>query len=372
MINFNNDVDFSHAHFHGIQTSITHVQFNGTKTNFSHAKFDTESVSFLMTHFNGTNVDFSYTKFHGSEASFNSTKFHAQKINFAHSVFLSDKILFYEASFMGEINFGHVQFNNFTSFGDAIIDKNAEIEFNSDLSKVSFYNVKIGTNMKFGLYTKWNKQNKIYDEIRLEENDSNGLRLIAGIISQYQGLRDNYEYNFNYEDAGKFFIRESEVLRNYEDPNPFENKTTFSNKLKSAFSKSKKIEEKKSEEEILKIKKKSRFHRYVSIPFVYKHIADYGESYKKPLGILIIIFTYTMLSSAVLQHVENNLDILDAFAYGTSRALGAFVPYLDVADTTDKPWDYAVKAIALPLTGLSFIALKRRFERKYRNTVLGN
>lgn len=388
------ETEFQQTKFNSLDTCFYDVQFNGKKTWFLNAEFNGEETTFrskfygseisfyhsqfcsketnFESEFRGQMTHFEGTKFNGENASFSGSKFYSDETTFKQSQFHNKFIDFSDTRFAGIVSFAETKFKHFTSFRNVNTNTASLILFDSDLSNVSFYETKIGSNIKFGLYTKWNNHNKIYDEMRLE-NDSSENMLVSGIISQYQDLRDNYEFNFNYDEAGKFFIRESEILRNYEDPKPLSaDINDVSQKVKSFFKNTKPSDNKEQKSDELKIKKKNKWSRYVSISFVYKNIADYGESYKKPLGILVMIFLYTVISSSVSQYTDNNLNLIDASTYGVSRALGAFVPYLDVADTTDKPWDYAVKAIALPLTGLAFIALKRRFERKYRNTVIGN
>ena len=36
------------------------------------------------------------------------------------------------------------------------------------------------------------------------------------LLTIYRNLRDNYEYNMKYEEAGQFFIREMNLKRNYD------------------------------------------------------------------------------------------------------------------------------------------------------------
>ena len=38
---------------------------------------------------------------------------------------------------------------------------------------------------------------------------------LTDIKAVYRNLRENYEYRFSYDGAGKFFIREMELKRNY-------------------------------------------------------------------------------------------------------------------------------------------------------------
>jgi hypothetical protein len=120
-----------------------------------------------------------------------------------------------------------------------------------------------------------------------------------------------------------------------------------------------------------KIKRKSKRQRYVSVAYIYKTVGNYGESYKKPFGILGAMFVVTGLYTAVSHHGINHFFTFDALTDGFTKALGMFVPYLDVVGTTDLGLSYVIKTVALPLVGVGFIALKRRFERKYRNTTLG-
>jgi hypothetical protein len=38
---------------------------------------------------------------------------------------------------------------------------------------------------------------------------------LGSVKTIYRNLRENYEYRLRYDEAGKFFIREMELTRNY-------------------------------------------------------------------------------------------------------------------------------------------------------------
>jgi uncharacterized protein YjbI with pentapeptide repeats len=364
------ETDFAGAKFTGKETYFTGAEFTGEITDFTGAKFTGKETDFSFAKFTGEKTIFAGAKFTGEITDFSLAKFTGKETIFAGAKFTGKETYFAGAKFTESVDFDNAIFHSHTFFTYADFGKN-KITFNSSLRNVSFYETRIGNNVRFGLKTKWNKDYKIFDEIRLEQNLHDSNMLIGGIIRQYQDLRNNYEYNFNYDVAGKFFIRESEILRNYQDPDQPANDNTSKSrwKIKLGFFKLKKENEKTTNQEP-KIKRKSKFQRYVSVAYIYKIVGDYGESYKKPFGILGAMFVVTGLYTAFSHHGINHFFTFDALTDGFTKALGMFVPYLDVVGTTDL-LSYAIKTVALPLVGVGFIALKRRFERKYRNTTLG-
>jgi hypothetical protein len=75
---------------------------------------------------------------------------------------------------------------------------------------------------------------KIYDEWLIEEDakkqNTKSPNSLEAVIAEYRNLRENYEYNLRYEDAGQFFIREMELRRKYKQKSllaPIKKKNIF-------------------------------------------------------------------------------------------------------------------------------------------------
>lgn len=252
------------------------VSFGGTKffnrgVTFTRSEFLNEkaSIGFLDMLLSCDDAAFSQMKFYGSVSFFRSefkikkrmlfddTNF-LNKSDFTDTIFDCDDISFtltnfYEVYFkktrFGIVNFNNTEFNiaDFTNskfhneayFKDCKFKKYALFNFvtfellqkifllTNDLSNVSLKNTDI-TRTIFSEHTKFNtdpkEKYKIYDERIFEENISRSIKdktnnnlELEPILSIYRNLRENYEFKMKYEEAGKFFIREMEVRRNYEE-----------------------------------------------------------------------------------------------------------------------------------------------------------
>lgn len=98
--------------------------------------------------------------------------------------------------------------------------------------------------------------------------------------------------------------------------------------------------------------------------YLYYIVADYGESYAKPLGIVGIL-ALSGIILFVLEGYDKDGASNDA-GYVVERIIASIVPYISNHPDSNII-DYILKAATLPFIGISFIALKRRFERKYRH-----
>lgn len=163
-----------------------------------------------------------------------------------------------------------------------------------------------------------------------------GMRLNA-VLAGYRYLRENYEYRLRYEEASEFFIREMELKRTY-----WEN---YSGGLYS-------IEEKH------RLKK-------LSLLGTYHLLSKYGESYRRPTLFAAIIvslstmFLYFTNVDSALKHPINVHILEDAF----KKSVLSFFPF---SAPTDWPAIFSKLLGGLTL-GLLFIALRRKFERRFRH-----
>jgi hypothetical protein len=201
------------------------------------------------------------------------------------------------------------------------------------------------------------------------------------------GLRENYEYRMRYDEAGQFFIREMELKRNYREVPPKEEK-------EDEVKEEPQPEHEKEQEDILDIKRNNWFRRNLfSLTAWYYHLSRYGESIWRPtVAGMVIVFLSTLFwsmqenpqlqpSLPIFQfdNATNNMTSkfvgLDKFGEGThwlkasERSIADFVPLLPLESSIPVGIiDYVIKIVGGAVTfGLIAIALRRRFERRYRH-----
>lgn len=191
--------------------------------------------------------------------------------------------------------------------------------FNGDLSKVSF----AGTNITSPIWRsssmrkcnvsssyksqqadndnrKSNKEKidfKIFDERIIVYG---GIASLESVIAEYRNLRENYEYNLRYEEAGQFFIREMELRRKYKQT---------------------------SSAEGMKIKEKNIFERIFNFAALYYLISDYGESTRKPLAITVSVFSIATLYFWYLKGWSMDVETVSDSIRRTLRAFILFLTY---------------------------------------------
>jgi len=372
---FVGDVNFKKSTFKGI-AYFWNSTF-GEEVNFEECVFKKEAYFWNST-FGGLSYFkrcvFKGVNFSGStfvkKGEFSQSVFE-EEVNFSQIIF-EKEVNFERSKFKGDTDFKGTDFQRIVSFHRVTFDEEREILFDGNLSKISFLNTTIPNKVKFGPNTKWNDDYKIFDEWVIDSTeeeyyDYKNKLFLGDILLEYNNLRENYEYHFKYQEAGKFFIRSSEMLRQYEERGKVKLETSkFRITLKKFLSKIKRRNEKNLDNDGETILKKKWRKRNLNFSRIYKLIGDYGESYLKPLGIVGGVFVVGWAYFTII--CDWNLIICsdDPISYGVKRALAATTPYLSF-DGTIEPLDYIIKATTLPFVGISFIALKRRFERKYRH-----
>ena len=181
---------------------------------------------------------------------------------------------------------------------------------------------------------------------------------IGPILTTYRNLRENYEFNLRYNEAGKFFIREMDLYKNYNIDKSRDNSPLKRNNLIT-----------------------ERF----SATGLYFLLSKYGESVRRPsiFGIIILVGSIIFFGSLPDSFEKISLDSLDTLKnmnlnnLGNStnldqaiqRAWEDFIPLFPVnKDIEFGLVDLAIKVLGGILTfGFIIIALKRRFERKHRH-----
>lgn len=350
---FYEDVTFDHVHFkkltyfeHSIlKKKLSMLYIRASDINFSRTIFN--DADFQKSQFN--DIDFHACKFNSINFQNNTsetTKFTYVKFfnggTFCDSIFLK-KTDFEQAFFLKLTKFHKIQFNEKYTY------------FNGNISNISFMNTDVKS-IHFGNYISWNFDDdsvnnimkksynyKICEERQLE-NNSHSYDNLESIQNICRDLRDNFDHNLQYEKSGKFFIREMELHRNYEDH--VKNNKTF-------------------------IRKKKLLYRYISLSFVYYALAKYGQSYIIPsiiictiifIGILLLSSTCLIELDSILNVMSCNNDIKNAI----TRTISIIPPFYLPKDSLGL-YDYGMRIVLLPLFGLLFISLKRRFERKLRH-----
>ena len=284
---------------------------------------------------------------------------------------------FYRATFNGELEF---DFSNVSMKGNIILTyvslkEQEKVLFNGNLSKASFANTSM-TRVRFGDKVVWGKKErnsgnggkskeeepandnkskvakeridfKIYDERIIEKEvetkNKEPTNSLEAVIAEYRNLRENYEYNLRYEEAGQFFIREMELRRKYKQES---SAAGNENEIRTP-----------------KVKKKNIFERIFSFAALYYFICDYGESTRKPLAITISIFFIATLYFWYLKGWSMDAETISD---SISRTVTSFFPFFSLPENYGF-LDVVLRATMIPMAGLLFITLRRKLERRFRH-----
>ena len=379
-VQFNSDVVFEKVTFQNI------VSFVGTEfctfVKFSECIFERES-HFLSGIYNKS--IFEFNKF--QDCLFSLSIFN--KIDFIGNVFegisefpfckfngdaMFKKNSFYDVSnfsqsnYSKENNFVDNNFEKQVNFRDTYFQNTSNVFFDGNLSTISFYNTDIskiifGTNVSWDIkynpvthfldkikisvrkFKNLNNKFKIQDEKILEHGLESNI-LLESVLDEYRKLRDRFDKQLRYDIAGEFFIREHEMKRKFK---------------KNQIQKNKKNQPLKNQ--------KNWIWRVLSIPAMYYFIGRYGESYRRPLEIVIpgLIFSTFYFWSSGFTNFDNILDNpawIESIKSSILRSLSAFIPFLGFG-THYAISDLLLRLALLPISGTLFIALRRKLERKY-------
>jgi hypothetical protein len=267
---------------------------------------------------------------------------HSTKLN------LKKKADFTEVHFTNEIcphlDFQNVQFD----------DQEHIISLKNNLSEVSFINTDI-RRIRFGEDIKWDDKFKIREERKIEDQlKSNKIAQdieLGDILVIYRYLRENYEFWMRYDEAGEFFIREMEIKRLYKQY---------------------------SDNGQIQIKRKNPIIRNISLTALYYHLSKYGQSISRPVlfGVGIMLLSTLLwltqpnpagdfsVYNIAMPELNNSSNLEVAF----ERGLTNFLPSLSFGTELNVGLlDIAFKIVGGAVTfGLIIIALRRKFERKFR------
>jgi uncharacterized protein YjbI with pentapeptide repeats len=193
----------------------------------------------------------------------------------------------------------------------------------------------------------------------------------GSIQSIYRNLRENYEYRMRYDEAGKFFVREMELKRKFrETPSVSSLKLKFKSIIRLKWDNS------TLPDVTYELKKNNWFRRQFSLTGWYYHLSRYGEAVLWPTlsGIVIVSLSTLYWSMQVnplidpsfigTKQLQNQTHIWKAF----ERSMVDFLPILPFGIRETVFQDYLIKVFGGVLSfGLLAIALRRRFERKFRH-----
>jgi uncharacterized protein YjbI with pentapeptide repeats len=364
--------DFSGTKFHG-EAYFGDANFQG-EANFSMTNFQGKSnfganfqggAYFFGAEFQGV-ANFSEANFQGG------TKFY--------DVTFQGETLFYNSEFYGKTYFSG-KFNGETKFNYVLFEGKEKIYFDIDnLSNVSFMNTDL-TEVRFSDEARWGGKKakedrfKTVDERLLEEkikekDDYTTKYLNLGSIKAvYRSLRENYEYRMRYDEAGQFFIREMELKRKYRE-----------------------VVSPKDGSFKVKVKQNNWFRRnLLSLTGWYYHLSRYEESLWRPTlaGLAIIILSTLFWSTQENPELKPWLPIFqdddtgnvtkfvgfDKFGDGDhwlkafERSIAGFIPLLPLESGIKVGiMDYVIKIVGGAVVfALIAVALRRRFERRYRH-----
>lgn len=369
MTNFDEEVSFRMAQFDGM-TSFFKVKFSRAdfldsifkgKTFFSRTKFNGEAL-FDSAQFSD-NVSFSETKFNGNETNFTNAKFAGEKSTFEKAEFdcnglidfrkikCYNEIIFNDCLFTNNVAFNGADFKDDTRFIDTkflelalfrnVFFKNPrDVYFDGEsIDRVSFLYTDISS-IRLGIKSKRKLKEtnyKIYEESIIRGNTSEEKIPLSGVLALYRNLRENFEYDMEYEEAGQLFIREMNLKRAFK-PNRYDRP----------------------------IEKRDWFSRNFFATGLYYWTSKYGEDFKRP-----VIITASAIFVATVFFLYFGYE--DTPIGALERSAKAFSPTFDLPETTSDTSkaltavDYLLKVIFLPIAATIFIALRRRLERRFRH-----
>lgn len=195
--------------------SFSHCIFKKTclfgTISMPNKKFKTTTIqngNFTGTEFE--NATFKSVVFSGN-TTFENTKF--ENCYFNEAIF--DELNFGFSEITNNADFTKTTFNEKAFFNNLLFKNQERVFLDGDLQNVSFENtditrVRFSDNVKFGGIDGYS----IIEDIEGRKNPD--ICSMGTILSIYRNLRENYEYRLRYDEAGKFFIKEMELKREYQ------------------------------------------------------------------------------------------------------------------------------------------------------------
>lgn len=366
---FNESSFQKHAYFRN--TSFSDIEYRGTtfmgKTYFRKSQFK-ESADFTLAMFEN-DVDFISSKFEGV-SEFNLVSF---QCSFFYNVKFLESVNFHTTKFNRKTDFRYAEFHDETWFKDVVFIQQENEEIMSEIAQgkefvifrrvnfkypekivfetcnfkyVSFIHTDL-TRVKFRdptwpTPTDW-KSDSFIGKIKsvfgkqdsyllcdewLFKLKNSGIEtkysedLTTGnILAIYRMLRENFEYNVDYEDAGRFFVGEMDVKRQNTD---------------------------------------SRADKFILL--LYKILSLYGQSYVRPLLFLVVLIIG-------FSFLRVGLDLFLPAILSNNNFLTSLWRSVAVSSQFrgTEPVDILQWILSIPLLVLFGLALRRRFERRFRH-----
>jgi hypothetical protein len=268
---------------------------------------------------------------------------------------------FYKTQFANKADFSEIESTTESDhprldFHNVQFDVPEHITFLKDnLSEASFVNTDV-TRVRFGEDVIWGDKFKIREEREIgnqlkTKNSATDIQR-GDVLAVYRNLRENYEFRMRYDEAGEFFIREMEISRLYRQDT--KNGQT-------------------------QIRRNDWVTRNLSFIGLYHFFSKYGQSVFRPfiLGIGIVILStllWSIQQNAAEEFIFHNTNVSQIvnssnLQIAFERSLTNFLPSLSFGTELNVGLlDVAVKLVGGAVTfGLFIIALRRKFERKFRH-----
>ncbi|WOV92369.1 MAG: pentapeptide repeat-containing protein [Candidatus Nitrosoabyssus spongiisocia] len=346
-------MDFSHARFsegmYGKKLDVANsFRFNNVKCKDEISELKFENCSLSENDFIGGN--FKSLKFIDCEL---------KNTNFQATQFVELRVQ--NCTFVGKTNFSECVFSTIAEFRNADFKEQHLINFGEDLSKVSFVDTDI-TRIKFNEFTSWDENHgyTIFDERKFFADPDKHKLSVA--LTVYRNLRENYEFRLMYEEAGKFFIGEMNLRRKYIGYIKNDDNTKYRRRhgcviLSKCYS---------------ILAKSRRRHGYVILSKCYSILANYGESLHRiflwtlGISVLTIIFFYIELDSCMIDEMmSGNANVV----FDSNKLFMALNRYFALFSYTNEfnLTDHFFRLLLIPILGIWFITLRRKFERRFRH-----
>ena len=145
------------------------------------------------------------------------------------------------------------------------------------------------------------------------------------VLGIYRNLRENYEYRMRYDEAGKFFIREMELKRNYREVSSVPCFRQYRWKLAKRLNKffRKKVESDSNLDSNLtesKVIYNGWLRRNLSLTGIYHFFFIYGESLRRPFIFLLLPLFIISTSYMLIRNPPQSLSY-EGFIHSIKVAL---------------------------------------------------
>jgi|Deesub1362A_J573_1020465.scaffolds.fasta_scaffold00354_18 uncharacterized protein YjbI with pentapeptide repeats len=382
-LEFKKDVYFDHAKFRGMvkfdctifrRSGFYMVEFGGEAT-FSDVSF-IEEVSFVKAKF-GEDVEFSGAKF--DRVSFTGATFDGETYFMAArfgkearfvGTFLSLGADFRGAIFENLAEFRDLKLPNLAKSALKFVRTNFKNQQNiifdgvnldlvsfihTDIERVRFRNCEFKDPLDCKLlvakeYARLDKEDKaieflkkVYEQQKedkegaikeyLDEIKEDGDLTLDNVLTELRSFRENFDYYLKYEDSGKAFVKEMDLKKNIARIRVRYLRPRNLRDLKTWF---------------------SSLTEYLAL-WVYDKVALYGESWVRTLlSLVALIFLF-----AGMDHSLSGNDFLASLHNSTMTAFQITHELTSVG--------LIERLLSIPLLGLLFIALRRKYERRIRH-----